>query len=251
MPKFCPTCGKQLQYENAEICPNCGVRIQPVPSAVVSQREIRSPFLAVVLSFFFTGWGQWYCGKTWDGLKIFGAYVVSTILIFVLSVLMVYQPVAVVFVILLFVSMICIWVYGMYDSYKTAEKINKGEETFSKKSGLFWLPVVLIVLVFLLIIAAVFAAFVFGMAGSISESKIVAATAARDGNTIVFTYQGGSDAYQVSKLYYGIGSLTHEWDSPDIGDTVKLYGDASENDHVLMSAEFTDGTQQVILDTYV
>ena len=28
MPKFCPTCGKLLQFENAEICPNCGVRIQ-------------------------------------------------------------------------------------------------------------------------------------------------------------------------------------------------------------------------------
>jgi flagellin FlaB len=27
MVKFCPTCGKQLPFENAEICPNCGVRI--------------------------------------------------------------------------------------------------------------------------------------------------------------------------------------------------------------------------------
>jgi hypothetical protein len=27
MPKFCPTCGKPLKFENAEICPNCGVRI--------------------------------------------------------------------------------------------------------------------------------------------------------------------------------------------------------------------------------
>ena len=31
MPKFCPTCGKQLQYENAEDCPNSGVRIQRPP----------------------------------------------------------------------------------------------------------------------------------------------------------------------------------------------------------------------------
>jgi hypothetical protein len=28
MPKFCSTCGKPLQFENAEICPKCGVRIQ-------------------------------------------------------------------------------------------------------------------------------------------------------------------------------------------------------------------------------
>jgi len=29
--KFCPTCGKPLQFENAEICPDCGVRtISPI-----------------------------------------------------------------------------------------------------------------------------------------------------------------------------------------------------------------------------
>ena len=28
MPKFCSTCGKPLQFENAEICPSCGVRIK-------------------------------------------------------------------------------------------------------------------------------------------------------------------------------------------------------------------------------
>ena len=28
MPKFCPTCGKPLEFENAEICPTCGVRIK-------------------------------------------------------------------------------------------------------------------------------------------------------------------------------------------------------------------------------
>jgi len=32
MVKFCPTCGKQLEFENAEICPSCGVRIQPTSS---------------------------------------------------------------------------------------------------------------------------------------------------------------------------------------------------------------------------
>jgi uncharacterized RDD family membrane protein YckC len=34
MPKFCPTCGKPLQFENAEICPSCGVRIKEPPKPV-------------------------------------------------------------------------------------------------------------------------------------------------------------------------------------------------------------------------
>lgn len=33
MPKFCTTCGKPLQFENAEICPSCGVRIHEPPKA--------------------------------------------------------------------------------------------------------------------------------------------------------------------------------------------------------------------------
>jgi uncharacterized membrane protein YvbJ len=28
LAKFCTTCGKPLQYENAEICPSCGMKIQ-------------------------------------------------------------------------------------------------------------------------------------------------------------------------------------------------------------------------------
>lgn len=35
MPKFCTTCGKPLQFENAEICPGCGVRIRAPPKPPV------------------------------------------------------------------------------------------------------------------------------------------------------------------------------------------------------------------------
>ena len=31
-------------------------------------------FLAVLLSLLFVGWGQWYDGKTWNGLKFLGAF---------------------------------------------------------------------------------------------------------------------------------------------------------------------------------
>jgi hypothetical protein len=163
MSKFCPTCGNQLQYENAEICPKCGVRIKPV----VISSEIRNPWVAVICSFFSIGWGQWYNGRTWDGLKYWGAFLGSYLLMGIFTIIMSSQPLAVIFVLILFVVLIGIWIYGMYDAYTMAEKINRKELEFNGKSLLFWLPVVFIALGLLIILAAIVAAFVFGMAGAV------------------------------------------------------------------------------------
>jgi len=166
MPKFCPTCGKPLQFENAEICPSCGVRLQAPPSVPA---EIRIPFLAVVLSFFFPGWGQWYNGKTWEGLGFFGACFASYLFMIILAIIMSNQSSASLLVVILFVVYIGIWVYGMYNAYTTAKQINQREVDFQGKSGLFWLPIVFIILgIVLIIVSAVIAAFVFGMAGNVS-----------------------------------------------------------------------------------
>lgn len=159
MPKFCPTCGKQLAFEEAEVCPGCGVRIRELPVAKPS-----------------AGSGD--------------------------KVLLIISVIGVVFVIIL-------------------------------------------------IGAAVAAAFVFGMAGNIQKTKVVAATAYSQGDNIIITYQGGQDSALVSYLKYGIGSSDHVWSSPRIGDTRILSGSSSAKDHVIVSAGFSDGSEQVILDTYV
>lgn len=68
MPKFCSTCGKPVQFENAEICPNCGVRIQ-IPTAenitknpitkqspldsVEKDKHYRMDLLAIGIAFFY------------------------------------------------------------------------------------------------------------------------------------------------------------------------------------------------------
>lgn len=40
-----------------------------------------------------------------------------------------------------------ILVHSVYDAYKTAEKINKGEVEFTRKSRLFWLPVSMYIII--------------------------------------------------------------------------------------------------------
>jgi|WetSurMetagenome_2_1015567.scaffolds.fasta_scaffold846350_1 archaeal type IV pilus assembly protein PilA len=159
MPKFCPMCGKQLAFEEAEVCPGCGVRIKAPP--------IKKP------------------------------------------------------------------------SAGSGDKV------------LLIIAIIGVVFVVILIGAAVTAAFVFGMAGNIQKTKVVAATAYSQGDTIIITYQGGLDSTLVSELTYGIGSSDHIWSSPQIGDTRILSGSPSAKDHVIVSAHFSDGSEQVILDTYV
>jgi len=156
--KFCPTCRRPLQYENAEICPSCGVRIQPPPQIKTEDRttENRNPWVALILSFLFPGWGQWYNGKTWDGLKFLGAIFVIYALAFVLLLTGVNSTSSILLIlsIISYIVLFGIWIYGMYDAYTTAERINKREESFSGKSGLFWLPLVLLVLYIFLAVSS-------------------------------------------------------------------------------------------------
>jgi flagellin-like protein len=104
------------------------------------------------------------------------------------------------------------------------------------------------------ILAAVIAAFVFGMAGSVSKSKSVAATSRQVGTDITVTWHGGQDNAYVSGYGVNIKDRTHlqVFNSNKVGNTSKFVGQGtSGNDHVVVNASFVDGTGQVILDTYV
>lgn len=67
MSKFCPACGKQLPFENAEICPNCCVRITAPPQPVKMGETIYT-----------TGVKRKYAGF-WPR---FGAYLLDIVIIF-------------------------------------------------------------------------------------------------------------------------------------------------------------------------
>lgn len=123
---------------------------------------------------------------------------------------------------------------------------------------------VILMVAITVILAAVIAAFVFGMAGDISTSKIVAATASHtadsDNNYITVTYQGGQDA----DLVDGITVLINEVDPTTtsetdfvtsggvaVGTSVKYDALEGTQNHVVVTAIFTDGSSQVILNTFV
>jgi len=111
---------------------------------------------------------------------------------------------------------------------------------------------VILMVAITVILAAVIAAFVFGMASGVSKTKTVAATARQTGSDIVVTWQGGQDNGYVST--YAITNETHTVTVPDntVGNSTTITGGGtSGNDHIIVVANFTDGTQQVILDTNV
>jgi flagellin-like protein len=131
---------------------------------------------------------------------------------------------------------------------------------------------VILMVAITVILAAVIAAFVFGMSGNINKTKIVAVTAQQpDGDHISVTYQGGQDALtfgganvtittstgtQVLKAAYTAqdpGSANMGWLATSVGSstTANVANAFAGRDHVVVAGWFTDGSQQVLLDTYV
>jgi flagellin-like protein len=109
---------------------------------------------------------------------------------------------------------------------------------------------VILMVAITVILAAVIAAFVFGMAGNIQKTKIVAASASHDGTHIVVMYRGGQDAALVDSIKAQIAGSTQSVAVPNVvGKAATIPGSYSTRQHVIVTATFTDGTTQVILDT--
>jgi len=104
------------------------------------------------------------------------------------------------------------------------------------------------------ILAAVIAAFVFGMSGTITKTKIVAATAQQpDADTIIVTYHGGQDASALNELTVTVGSWTGYYNTTSpvpVGTTISCPG-TGDRDHVVVIGTFSDGTKHVIMDNFI
>lgn len=71
---------------------------------------MKNPGLAAVLSFFIIGLGQIYNGQIGKGILLFGCAIVCGFLTLIL---------------IGYLLLPFLWLYGIYDAYKTADKLNK------------------------------------------------------------------------------------------------------------------------------
>jgi archaeal type IV pilus assembly protein PilA len=128
---------------------------------------------------------------------------------------------------------------------------------------------VILMVAITVILAAVIAAFVFGMSGNITKTKTVAATVQKvNATAITVMFQGGQDATAftggnvttVPPATSGSpsgGSLAggpSGWLAPSVGSTTTMTGTVAAfggRTEVIVVGHFTDGTDQVILDTFV
>jgi len=100
--KHCVNCGAEIDAK-AEICPKCGVRQPPVIK--------KDPTIAAILSFLFVGLGQIYNGQLGKGILFMIIQLINVGLCLVL---------------IGFITAPLFWIYGVYDAYSTAKKINAG-----------------------------------------------------------------------------------------------------------------------------
>lgn len=131
-------------------------------------------------------------------------------------------------------------------------KFNNNEEAVSPVIG------VILMVAITVILAAVIAVFVFGMADDIQSGHTAAATAKVSGDDVIVTYQGGNDAvtklnstiYTATGTFDNDATMTDEKDNPDVGYTV-TFDDGMTTEaavRIVVVATFGDGASQVLLD---
>ena len=144
--------------------------------------------------------------------------------------------------------------------------------TYTRKNDEAVSPVIGVILMVAItvILAAVIAAFVFGMSGNISKTKTVAVTVQKvDSNNVSIMNNGGQDGGALTSLNVtttppssgcagiGVSGTTNCYVSGNpvpVGQSVRAYttGNAfAGRTQVVVVGGFNDGSQQVLLDTYV
>jgi hypothetical protein len=126
-----------------------------------------------------------------------------------------------------------------------------------------WIILAVLVIGIVFILPAVIAAFVFSMAGSVEHPRVVAATAQQtNASAIIVTYQGGQDAASLVGITVTVTDQVGQVQTKTlgsetgtipigIGETLTFEGAYAGKDHVVATGHFSDGKQQLIMDTRI
>ena len=136
-------------------------------------------------------------------------------------------------------------------------KFTKNEDAVSPVIG------VILMVAITVILAAVIAAFVFGMAGNVQKTKVVAAHATQSGTNVIVTWDGGQDNAQVAAYNISIDGLLCAGSTcaatgatgtgyPPVVVNATPFGltTPSAQTPTVVTASSTASSQQVILVTY-
>jgi archaeal type IV pilus assembly protein PilA len=117
---------------------------------------------------------------------------------------------------------------------------------------------VILMVAITVILAAVIAAFVFGMSGNIQRTKLVGVNVERPNATVVsMTFHGGADAATLMKVCWTVNGQNRglQFNTADptkpipLGSSNVIPAVFPHKDHVIGIGYFTDGSSQVIFDS--
>ena len=122
---------------------------------------------------------------------------------------------------------------------------------FTKKNEEAVSPVIGVILMVAItvILAAVIAAFVFGMAGNMQSTKIALFTVTVSSTTATVTANSGADMGAITKVTYSLagGANVDLWTTvPTIGSSKTIAGASGKT--LILTGTFSDGTTQVLLN---
>lgn len=235
--------------------------------------QIRNPWYAAIFSGVVPGWGQWYNGRTLAGTAFYLGIFLFAFLSMGMRIFFIplspYDPLVQIITMVIFLGF---WMYGMYDAYQSAERINRGELAFSGKSLLFWFPAVavtgaiLYLFLALIVVAGVVLSGAIVPGGGMQDEGFadmnISATALQpDADHIVVTMQNVPDPDEIFEVYARVTDDTGSTqtkvlglDYRDVmkGSSMKFSGPYTGDNHVTATVLFdSNHTPIMFLDTSI
>jgi len=235
--------------------------------------QICNPWFAAIFSGIVPGWGQWYTGRTLAGFGFSQGFFLFMFLFMAAGIPTTrLHPSEPLLTPLFTVFFLGFWIYGIYDAYQAAQKINRGERAFSGKSLLFWFPAIGLVFLLawvLLILVAVAGVVISGavnpgagISGNGYADMNLSATARQpDADHIVVTMQNVPDPDEIFEVFAKVTDDTGtiqtkvlglDYRDVEKGSTMKFSGAYAGSNHVTVTVVLDEPRNATtILDTYI